>query len=169
VNDKRVERIWRREGLEVPPRRPKRGRPWLADGSRLRLRPGRPDRVRSHGFVEDRTRDGRRFRMLDVIDESTRERLAIRVGRKLKAAEVVDVPSDLFVLRGVPGHIRSDSGPEFVAEAVRGWIAAVGAETRPTSRPAARGRTDTRRASTPACATSCRTARSSTRGAGQRW
>src|SRR3712207_9549452 len=76
--------------------------------------------------MEDRTHDGRKFRMLNVIDEFTHECLAVRVGRKLKAAEVIDVLTDLFILRGVPGHIRSDNGPEFVAKAVQGWIAAVG-------------------------------------------
>ena len=129
VNDKRVERIWRREGLKVPPRQPKRGRLWLADGSCIRLRPERPNHVWSYDFVEDRTHDGRKFRMLNVLDEFTHECLAIRVGRKLKAADVIDVLSDLFILRGVPGHIRSDNGPEFVAKAVQGWIAAVGAKT----------------------------------------
>jgi transposase InsO family protein len=129
VNDKRVERIWKREGLKVPPRQPKRGRLWLADGSCIRLRPERPNHVWSYDFVEDRTHDGRKFRMLNVIDEFTHECLAIRVGRKLKAADVIDVLTDLFILRGVPGHIRSDNGPEFVAKAVQGWIAAVGAKT----------------------------------------
>ena len=129
MNDKRVERIWRREGLKVPPRPPRRGRLWLADGSCVRLRPERPNHVWSHDFVEDRTHDGRRFRLLNVIDEFTHECLAIRVGRKLKAVDVIDVLTDLFILRGVPAHIRSDNGPEFVAKAVQGWIAAVGAET----------------------------------------
>jgi transposase InsO family protein len=129
VNDKRVERIWKREGLKVPPRQPKRGRLWLADGSCVRLRPERPDHVRSYDVVEDRTHDGRKFRPLNAIDEFTHECLAIRVGRKLGAADVIDVLSDLFVLRGVPARIRSDNGPEFVAKAAQKWIAAVGAET----------------------------------------
>src|SRR5215207_6759062 len=83
----------------------------------------------SYDFVEDRTHDRRRFRMLNVIDEFTHECLAIRVARKLKAIDVIDVLSDLSILRGVTGHIRSDNGPEFVAKAVQGWIAAVGAKT----------------------------------------
>ncbi len=74
-------------------------------------------------------RDGRKYRMLDVIDEFTRECLAIRVGRKLNSVDVVDLLSDLFILRGIPGHVRSDDGPEFIAKAVRAWIAAVGART----------------------------------------
>jgi hypothetical protein len=166
VNDKRVERIWRREGLKVPPRQPKRGRLWLADGSCIRLRPERANHVWAYDFVEDRTHDGRKFRMLNVIDEFTRECLAIRVGRKLKAADVIDVLSDLFILRGVPATSARTTGPEFVAKAVQGWITA-SAPRRPTSSPAARGRTATWRASTPSCATSCWTARSSTRCRGR--
>ena len=129
VNDKRVERIWRREGLKVPKKQPKRGRLWLADGSCVRLRPEHRNHVWSYDFVEDRTHDGRKYRMLNVLDEFTHESLAIRVARKLKAIDVIDVLSDLFILRGVPGHVRSDNGPEFVAKAVQEWIAAVGAKT----------------------------------------
>jgi putative transposase len=126
VSDGRVERIWRREGLKVPRKQPKRGRLWLTDGSCIRLRPERPNHVWSYDFVEDRTHDGRRYRMLNVIDEFTHECLAICINRKLKAIDVIDVLSDL---RGFPGHIRSDNGAEFVAKAVREWIAAVGAKT----------------------------------------
>jgi putative transposase len=129
VNDKRVERIWRREGLKVPQKQPKRGRLWLADGSCLRLRAEYPNHVWSYDFVEDRTYDGRKYRMLNLIDEFTHECLAIRVARRLKATDVIDLLSDLFILRGVPGHIRSDNGPEFVAKAVQAWITAVGAKT----------------------------------------
>ena len=129
MNDKRVERIWRREGLKVPKKQPKRGRLWLTDGSCIRLRPEHRNHVWSYDFVEDRTHDGRKYRMLNVLDEFTHESLAIRVARKLKAIDVIDVLSDLFILRGVPGHIRSDNGPEFVAKAVQEWIAAVGAKT----------------------------------------
>ena len=129
VNDKRVERIWRLEGLKVPSKQPKKGRLWLNDGSCIRLRAERPNHVWSYDFVEDRTHDGRKYRMLNVIDEFTHECLAIRVQRQLKAVDVIDVLSDLFILRGVPGHIRSDNGAEFVAKAVQEWIAAVGAKT----------------------------------------
>lgn len=129
VNDKRVERIWRCEGLKVPARQPKRGRLWLADGSCIRLRAERPNHVWSYDFVEDRTHDGRKYRMLNIIDEFTHECLAIRIDRKLKAIDVIDVLSDLFILRGVPEHVRSDNGPEFVAKAVQEWISAVGAKT----------------------------------------
>jgi transposase InsO family protein len=129
VNDKRVERIWRREGLKVPAKQPKRGRLWLSDGSCIRLRAEKPNHVWSYDFIEDRTHDGRKYRMLNVIDEFTHECLAIRVNRKLKAVDVIDVLSDLFILRGVPEHIRSDNGAEFTAKAVQEWITAVGAKT----------------------------------------
>jgi putative transposase len=129
VNDKRVERIWRREGLKVPRRQPKRKRLWLNDGSCIRLRPERRNHVWSYDFVEDRTHDDRKYRMLNIIDEFTHECLAIRIDRKLKAVDVIDALSDLFILRGVPEHIRSDNGPEFVAKALQEWIAAVGAKT----------------------------------------
>ena len=129
INDKRVERIWRREGLKVPHKQPKRGRLWLADGSCIRLRPEQRNHVWSYDFVEDRTHDGRKYRMLNVLDEFTHECLAIRVARKLKAIDVIDVLSDLIILHGMPAHIRSDNGPEFVAKAVQEWIAAVGAKT----------------------------------------
>ena len=129
VNRKRVERIWRREGLKVPARQPKRDRLWLADGSCVRLRPERPNHVWAYDFVEDRTRDGRKFRMLCVVDEFTREALAIRVARRLDSNDVLEVLADLFVQRGGPEHVRSDQGPEFVATAVKDRIAAVGAKT----------------------------------------
>ena len=129
VNDKRVERIWRREGLKVPAKQPKRKRLWLNDGSCVRLRSERPNHVWSYDFVHHRTHDGRAFRMLNIVDEFTRECLAIRVARKLNSTDVIDVLSDLFLIRGVPAHVRSDNGPEFVAEAVQKWIRAVGART----------------------------------------
>ena len=129
INDKRVERIWRREGFKVPAKQPKKGRLWLADGSCIRLRAEYPNHVWSYDFVEDRTHEGKKYRMLNVIDEFTHECLAIRIDRRLKSIDVIDVLSDLFVLRGVPGHIRSDNGPEFVAKSVQKWITAVGAQT----------------------------------------
>jgi len=129
VNAKRVERIWRREGLKVPRRQPKRGRLWLNDGSCVRLRPCLPGHVWAYDFVQDRTHDGRRFRMLTVIDEYTRECLAIAVARRLTSDDVLHVLTDLFVDRGPPDHIRSDNGPEFVAKEVRGWLGRVGVKT----------------------------------------
>ena len=129
VNHKRVARIWRREGLRVPQKQPKRGRLWLNDGSCVRLRPEHPNHVWAYDFVQDRTRDGRTFRMLTVIDEFTRECLAIDVARRLNSQSVIAVLADLMVARGVPDYIRSDNGPEFAAQAVREWVGKVGAKT----------------------------------------
>ena len=129
VNRKRVERIWRCEGLKVPQRQPKRGRLWLADGSCVQLRPEHANHVWAYDFVEHRTRDGPKFRMLCVVDEFTREALAIRVARRLSSSEVIDTLADLFIARGAPAHIRSDQGPEFVAEAVKAWITGVDTKT----------------------------------------
>jgi transposase InsO family protein len=129
VNHKRVERLWRREGLRVPARQPKRRRLWLSDGSCVRLRPAHPGHVWSYDFVKCRTSDGRAFRLLTVIDEFTRECLAIDVARRITAEDVLERLSELFARRGVPGHIRSDNGPEFAARAVRRWLGAVGVKT----------------------------------------
>jgi putative transposase len=129
VNHKRIERLWKREGLKVPPKQPRRGRLWLTDGSCVRLRPEYPNHVWSYDFVHERTHDGRAFRTLNILDEFTRQCLMIRVRRKLTAIDVIDALTDLFILHGVPICIRSDNGPEFVAEAVRTWIGAVGART----------------------------------------
>ncbi|NIP52148.1 MAG: IS3 family transposase [Phycisphaerae bacterium] len=122
VNHKRVERIWRREGLKVPQKQPKRGRLWLNDGSCIRKRPEYRNHVWAYDFVMDRTHNGKRFRMLTIIDEYTRECLAIKVDRKLNSTDVVDVLLDLFVMHGVPDYIRSDNGSEFTARLVRQWL-----------------------------------------------
>ena len=129
VNHKRVERIWRREELKVPQKQKKKGRLWLNDGSCVRLRPERPNHVWSYDFVQDRTADGRVYRTLNIIDEYTREALMIRVDRKLNSTDVLDALTDLFILCGPPEFIRSDNGPEFIAQKVRDWIEAVGAKT----------------------------------------
>jgi len=123
VNHKRVERIWRREGLKVPKKQPKRGRLWLADGSCIRLRPEHKDHVWSYDLVTARTSDGQSFKMLTIIDEYTRECLAILVERRITAEAVADQLLSLFVQRGVPEHIRSDNGPEFRAQTVTKWLA----------------------------------------------
>jgi len=122
VNHKRVERIWRREGLKVPQKQPKRARLWLNDGSCVRKRPEYKNHVWAYDFVMDRTHNGKRFRMLTIIDEYTRECLAIKVDRKLNSSHVVDTLLDLFILHGVPDYIRSDNGSEFTARVVRGWL-----------------------------------------------
>ncbi len=140
LHHKRVERIWRREGLKVPHKQPNKGRIWMNDGCCVRLRPERPNHVWSYDFVQDRTHDERAFRTLNsepwgaigsstmASDEFTKEALMIRVDRKLNSVDVVDALTDLFILRGPPEYIRSDNGPEFVAEKVRSWIASVGAK-----------------------------------------
>ena len=129
VNAKRVQRIWRAEGLKVPSRQPKRGRLWLADGSCIRLRPEHRNQVWAYDFVSETTHDGRKLRLLTVIDEYTRECLAIRVGRRMTSHDVLYALSELFLEYGIPEHIRSDNGPEFVAKAVRGWLANLGVTT----------------------------------------
>ncbi|HEY5657200.1 MAG TPA: IS3 family transposase [Myxococcota bacterium] len=129
VNHKRVERLWRREGLKVPQKQPKRRRLWLNDGSCIRLRPERRDHVWSYDFVADRTSDGLPLKMLTVIDEYTRECLAIDVSRRLKSENVLDRLAELFMYRGVPEHIRSDNGPEFTARKVRDWLERTGVRT----------------------------------------
>jgi putative transposase len=129
VSDGRIERLWRREGLKVPSKQPKRRRLWLNDGSCIRLRPAYRDHVWSYDFVHHRTYDGRAYRTLNIIDEYSRECLAIKVKRRLNSTDVINALTDLFIIRGIPVYIRSDNGPEFVAEAVRNWIKAVGAKT----------------------------------------
>ena len=129
VNHKRVERIWRQEGLKVPTRQPKRSRLWVNDGSCVRRRAERRDHVWSYDFVLDRTHDGRPLRMLTVVDEWTRECLAIDVARGLRSEQVLDRLAELFVSRGTPAYIRSDNGAEFTARRVRQWLQCVGVET----------------------------------------
>ncbi len=129
VSDGRVERLWRREGLKVPAKQPKKGRLWLNNGSCVRLRPEYRNHVWSYNFVHCRTDDGKVFRTLNILDEHSRECLAIKVQSKLNSTDVIDALTDLFILRGAPKFIRSDNGPEFVAKAVRDWITAVGAAT----------------------------------------
>jgi putative transposase len=129
VNHKRIERLWRREGLKVPHKQPKRRRLWLNDGSCVRLRPAYQDHVWSYDFVQDRTHDGRAFRLLTLIDEHSRECLAIDVARRLTSEDVLERLSDLFTRRAVPDYIRSDNGPEFTAKAVRRWLTNVGVKT----------------------------------------
>ena len=128
VNHKRVERIWRREGLKVPKRQPKRGRLWLNDGSCIRLRPLHDNHVWSYDFVSTRTADGRALKLLTVLDEYTRQCLAIKVGRRTRAHDVLEVLVDLFVRHGPPQHLRSDNGPEFTAQLVRRWLARLGVQ-----------------------------------------
>ena len=122
VNHKRVERIWRQEGLKVPARQPKRGRLWFNDGSCIRLRPEHRNHVWAYDFVFDRTREGRPLKFLTIVDEYTRECLTIEVARKQTSRDVLRTLAKLMLKYGVPKHIRSDNGPEFVARAVRSWL-----------------------------------------------
>ena len=129
VNHKRVQRIWRREGLQVPNKQPKRARLWLSDGSCIRLRAQHKDHVWAYDFLHERTHDSRAMRLLTIVDEYTRESLAIDVERKLNSEDVLERLGWLFVHRGIPEHIRSDNGPEFTAEAVRNWLGRLGVGT----------------------------------------
>ena len=129
VNHKRVERIWRKEGLKVPKKQPKRGRLWLNDGCCIRLRPHHKDHVWSYDFVMARTSDGRAFRILTLIDEFTRECPALLVNRRITSQDVIDQLFTLFILRGIPEHIRSDNGTEFTAREIRKWLSCLGVKT----------------------------------------
>ena len=129
VNHKRVERIWRINGLKVPQKQPKRGRLWLNDGSCIRLRPEFKNHVWSYDFVMDRTSDGKILRFLNIIDEYTRECLSITVARSLKAQDVSDALFCLFATRGLPCHIRSDNGSEFIEKELRRWLSNMGVKT----------------------------------------
>ena len=129
VNRKRVERIWKKEGLKVPSRQPKRGRLWLNDGSCVRLRPEYRNHVWAYDFMEDRTKDGRKLRFLNVVDEFSRKNLAIVVGRSLKAFDVLNCLADLFLTEGMPDYIRSDNGSEFIANKLRLWLSELKVKT----------------------------------------
>ena len=150
VGKDRVQRIWRREGLKIPKKQRPRRRLWLNDGSCVRLRPERANHVWSYDFVSAMTHDGRMIRMLTMIDEYTRECLAIRVARRLGSYEVIEALADVMLWRGIPENIRSDNGPEFVAEELRKWLGKWERE-RCTSSREVLGRTVTARASTGSC------------------
>ena len=124
-----MERLWRREGLKVPQKQPKRRRLWFNDGSCVRLRPERPNHVWSYDIMTARTHDGRAFRMLTMIDEFTKECLSIDVERRLSSDDVLNRLTERFVYRRVPEHIRSDNGAEFTAKVVRDWLARMGVKT----------------------------------------
>lgn len=125
INHKRVYRIWRREGLKVPKKQPKRGRLWLSNGSCIRKKAEYRNHVWSYDFVHDYTHNGRVIKMLSIMDEYTRECLAIRVERKLTSMDVLETIADLFLMRGMPTYIRSDNGPEFIAKRLRSWFASL--------------------------------------------
>ncbi len=125
VGKDRVYTIWREEGLQVPRKQPKRARLWLADGSCIRRRAEYPNHVWSYDFVAERTHDGRSLRMLNILDEYTRECLASVVARRIRSQDVLVILADLFLSRGIPTHIRSDNGPEFIASKLRHWLHAL--------------------------------------------
>jgi transposase InsO family protein len=129
VNHKRVERIWRQEGLKVPAKQPKRGRLWLNDGSCVRLRPQYRNHVWTYDFVHARTHDGRPLRLLTVLDEYSRRSLAIKVARRLRSRDVIRTLSKLFMKYGIPEYLRSDNGAELTAKAVRKFLAELGVTT----------------------------------------
>ncbi len=129
VNHKRVERIWRQEGLKVPKKQPKKGRLYFNDGSCIRLKPAYQNHVWSYDFVSDRLANGKKIRMLTAIDEFTRKCLAIRVAHRLSSDDVLDVLSDLFLLEGMPDFIRSDNGSEFTAKMLQDWLAKLKVKT----------------------------------------
>ena len=129
VNHKRIERLWRQEGLKVPAKQPKRKRLWLNDGSCVRHRPEYKNHVWSYNFVMSRSHDGRMIKMLTIMDEYTRECLAIVADRRLSSEDVLSTLYDLFIEHGIPGYIRSDNGSEFTAKAVREWLLSVGVKT----------------------------------------
>jgi hypothetical protein len=162
VNPKRVERIWKREGLKVPTKQPKRGRLWLTDGSCIRLRPEHRNPVWSYDFVEERTQDGRKFRLLNLIDAFTHECLAIRVAGKLKAIDGIDVLADLFMPHAA---FQAPSAPTTVRSSWPRPCRSGSRRLAPKRRRLSgvrRGRTATSRASMPGCGTNCWTGRSST-------
>jgi len=129
VNRKRIHRLWRREGLKVPQKRRKKRHLGQSANGCARRRAEHKDHVWAWDFIFDRTRDGRPLKWLTLVDEYTRENLALEVGRGMTAEEVIDVLADLFVVRGVPKHIRSDNGPEFIAAAIRAWLGYAGVQT----------------------------------------
>lgn len=129
VNHRRVERIWRKEGLKVPKKQPKRRRLWLNDGSCIRLRPQHVNHVWSYDFVMGQTARGWPFKALRILYEYTRECLAILVARRITADDVLAQLEELFLERGLPEHIRSDNGPEFTAKAVREWLSRLEVQT----------------------------------------
>ena len=147
INHKRVERIWRQEGLKLPKKQVKKRRLWLTDGSCIRLRAEHKNHVWSYDFVEDRTSNGRKIRFLNVLDEHTHECLASVPRRSWRNNDVIELLSDLMLIRGVPEYMRSDNGSEFTANRIRKWLSDAGSITAISSR-AAHGRTDISKALT---------------------
>ena len=129
VNRKRIHRIWRREGLKVPIKQRKRRRLGASDNACQRRRAAAKNHIWTYDFVMDQTADGRRLKMLPILDEHTRACLTVEVARHFTAQDIIRTLSRLFTERGAPGFIRSDNGPEFIATAVKEWLAASGVAT----------------------------------------
>lgn len=125
----RVLTIWQEEGLQVPQKQPKRSRLWLNDGSCIRLRPAYKNHVWSYDFVSEQTRDGRKFRILNIIDEFSKECLTSYVARRIRSQDLILILADLFLEHGIPEHIRSDNGPEFIAKQLVKWLSSIGVKT----------------------------------------
>jgi putative transposase len=122
VNHKRIQRIWQKEGLQVPYRRKFKKAKGTSDSSCAVKKAEYPNHVWTYDFMSDQTEDGRKLKLLTVLDEFTRESPAIEVGRSIRAGEVIAVLEYLFMVRGAPQFIRSDNGPEFIADKVKKWL-----------------------------------------------
>jgi transposase InsO family protein len=129
VNDKRVRRLWRQEGFKVPRKVKKKRRLGDAGNGCTRRRATRANEVWSYDFIFDQTADGRALKILPVVDEFTRECVVMLVGRSLAARDVIKAVAEAARGRGMPEHLRSDNGPEFIADAVRAWLAQGGTGT----------------------------------------
>ncbi len=129
VNRKRIYRLWRQEGLKVPQKQHKKRRLGHSANSCVRRKAEHKDHVWTWDFIHDRTTNGRPLKWLSIVDEYTRECLALEVERGITAQEVIDVLVELFRIRGVPEHIRSDNGPEFIAQMIRRWLSHASVET----------------------------------------
>lgn len=129
VNRKRVHRLWKREGLKVVVKQRKKRRLGSSDNSVVRRKAEHINHVWSYDFVMDQTENGRQLKFLPVLDEYTRECLTLEVARSMTARDVIEVLEQLFIVRGVPEYIRSDNGSEFIANAIKTWLAEIGVKT----------------------------------------
>jgi putative transposase len=129
VNRKRIHRLWRKEGLKVPQKQRKKRRLGTSQNACHRRRAEFKDHVWCWDFIFDRTAAGTSLKWLSIIDEYTRECLALKVDRSITSEDVLDTLAERFAMRGVPRHIRSDNGPEFIAQAIRRWTKRLGMET----------------------------------------
>lgn len=129
ANPKRVYRLWRQEGFKVPRKKRKRRSLGVSANACHCRRAERKDHVWTWDFVFDRTTRGGALKWLSVVDEFTRECLTLKVARNVTSEDVIDALAELFAMRGVPRHIRSDNGPEFIAHAIQRWLEQVDVQT----------------------------------------